>query len=112
MKAAVKVARKLKTENKDEALKQLAVAYKAIDKRTKRGVIKKAPPTEKIPTGKILGKVNVHKQKSRLKRDFLFCSILELVRTYIRYGRVSSFSLVRNKNYNSLFMTKHPAIIS
>ena len=47
MKAAVKTARKLKTENKDEALKQLAVAYKAIDKAAKRGVIKKGAADRK-----------------------------------------------------------------
>ena len=47
MKAAVKTARKLKTENKDEALKQLAVAYKAIDKAAKEESSKKASPTEK-----------------------------------------------------------------
>ena len=60
MKAAVKTARKLKTENKDEALKQLAVAYKAIDKAAKRGVIKKgAADRKKIKAGQILGKVKI-----------------------------------------------------
>ena len=58
MKAAVKTARKLKTENKDEALKQLAVAYKAIDKAAKRGVIKKAPPTAKNQDWQDFWKVN------------------------------------------------------
>lgn len=47
MKAAIKIARKLKMENKDEALKQLAVAYKAIDKAAKRGVIKKGAADRK-----------------------------------------------------------------
>ena len=57
MKAAVKTARKLKTENKDEALKQLAVAYKAIDKAAKRGVIKKgAADRKKSRLAKFLGK--------------------------------------------------------
>ena len=60
MKAAVKTARKLKTENKDEALKQLAVAYKAIDKAAKRGVIKKGvADRKKIKIGEIFDKVNL-----------------------------------------------------
>ena len=58
MKAAVKVARKLKTENKDEALKQLAVAYKAIDKASKRRHQKRRRRPKKIPTYQIFGKVN------------------------------------------------------
>ena len=57
MKAAVKTVRKLKTENKDEALKQLSVAYKAIDKAAKRGVIKKgAADRKKSRLTKFLGK--------------------------------------------------------
>lgn len=47
MKTAIKIARKLKTENKDEAMKYLAVAYKAIDKAAKRGVIKKGAADRK-----------------------------------------------------------------
>ena len=61
MKAAVKIARKLKTENKDEALKQLAVAYKAIDKAAKRGVIKRRRRQEEIKTGQIFDKVKINK---------------------------------------------------
>ena len=57
MKAAVKTVRKLKTENKDEALKQLSSAYKAIDKAAKRGVIKKgAADRKKSRLTKFLGK--------------------------------------------------------
>jgi len=57
MKASVKTVRKLKTENKDEALKQLTVAYKAIDKAAKRGVIKKgAADRKKSRLAKFLGK--------------------------------------------------------
>lgn len=51
MKAAVKTARKFIRQpaeaNKDEALKQLAVVYKAIDKAAKRGVIKKGAADRK-----------------------------------------------------------------
>jgi len=57
MKASVKTVRKLKTENKDEALKQLAVAYKAIDKAAKRGIIKKgAADRKKSRLARFLGK--------------------------------------------------------
>lgn len=47
MKSSVKDAKKLKGENKEEAQKQLAVAYKAIDKASKRGVIKKGAADRK-----------------------------------------------------------------
>ena len=61
MKAAVKTVRKLIRQpvdkNKEEALKQLTVAYKAIDKAAKRGVIKKgAADRKKSRLAKFLGK--------------------------------------------------------
>jgi len=61
MKAAVKTVRKLirqpADKNKEEALKQLTVAYKAIDKAAKRGVIKKgAADRKKSRLAKFLGK--------------------------------------------------------
>lgn len=57
MKSSVKDVKKLKGENKEEAQKQLAVAYKAIDKAAKRGVIKKgAADRKKSRLAKFLGK--------------------------------------------------------
>lgn len=47
MKSSVKDVKKLKEEDKKEALKQLATAYKAIDKAAKRGVIKKGAADRK-----------------------------------------------------------------
>ena len=51
MKVAIKTARKLirqpADEKKEEVLKYLAVAYKAIDKAAKRGVIKKGAADRK-----------------------------------------------------------------
>ena len=57
MKSSVKDVKKLKGENKEESLKQLAVAYKAIDKAAKRGVIEKgAADRKKSRLAKFLGK--------------------------------------------------------
>jgi len=48
MRIAVKSVKKLKINGKkEEALKELALAYKAIDKAAKRGVIKKGAADRK-----------------------------------------------------------------
>lgn len=58
MKKEVKAVKKLKTaDSKDEALSHLAVAYQAIDKAVKRGVIKKnAASRKKSRLAKLLAK--------------------------------------------------------
>ena len=58
MRVAVKSVKKLKSENKkSEALKELSMAYKAIDKAAKRGVIKKgAADRKKSRLAKMLAK--------------------------------------------------------
>lgn len=57
MKSSVKDVKKLKGEDKEKALKHLPVAYKAIDKAAKRGVIKKgAANRKKSRLAKFLGK--------------------------------------------------------
>ena len=57
MKASVKDTRKAKTEKPEEAVKLLSIAYKAIDKAAKRGVIKKgAADRKKSRLAKFLGK--------------------------------------------------------
>lgn len=57
MKSSIKDVKKLKGEDKVEAIKQLSVAYKAIDKAAKRGVIKKgAADRKKSRLAKFLAK--------------------------------------------------------